>query len=72
MDPVFWKKHPKISKFSKFDYYWFKRVGMVHFYNSLKLESLVWIGGIDVPPLYTKLSYFNDLYECTMPLRLNQ
>ena len=25
------KEHPKISKFTKFDGYWFKRKGMVHF-----------------------------------------
>ena len=25
------KEHPKISKFTKYDGYWFKRKGMVHF-----------------------------------------
>ena len=30
------KKHPKISKFTKFESYWFKRKGMVHFQKSLK------------------------------------
>ena len=33
------KEHPKISKFTKFDGYWFKPKGMVH---------LVWIGGTGV------------------------
>ena len=33
------KEHPKISKFNKFDGYWFKPKGMVH---------LVWIGGTGV------------------------
>ena len=33
------KEHPKISKFTKFDWYWFKPKGMVH---------LVWIGGTSV------------------------
>ena len=33
------KEHPKISKFAKFDGYWFKPKGMVH---------LVWIGGTGV------------------------
>ena len=33
------KEHPKISRFTKFDGYWFKSKGMVH---------LVWIGGTDV------------------------
>ena len=33
------KEHPKISRFTKFDGYWFKPKGMVH---------LVWIGGTGV------------------------
>ena len=33
------KEHPKMSKFTKFDGYWFKLKGMVH---------LVWIGGTGV------------------------
>ena len=33
------KEHPKISKFTIFDSYWFKPKGMVH---------LVWIGGTGV------------------------
>ena len=33
------KEHPKISKFTKFDGYWFKPKGIVH---------LVWIGGTGV------------------------
>ena len=35
------KEHPKIRKFTKFDCYWFKCKGMVHFYNSLELDSSV-------------------------------
>ena len=33
------KEHPKISRFTKFDGYWFKPKGMVH---------LVWIGGTGI------------------------
>ena len=33
------KEHPKISKFTKFDGYWFKPKGMIH---------LIWIGGTGV------------------------
>ena len=38
------KEHPNISKITKFQSYWLKRNGMVHFSKSLKLESLVWFG----------------------------
>ena len=31
------KKHPNISKFTKFKSYWLKRKGMVHFSKALKL-----------------------------------
>ena len=30
------KEHPNISKFTKFESYWLKRKGMVHFPKSLK------------------------------------
>ena len=40
------KEHPKISKFTKFDVYWFKHKGMV---------QLVWIGGTGISPIHTKL-----------------
>ena len=53
------KEHPKISKFTKFDGYWFKPKGMVH---------LVWIGGTGV--LQSILSSL--ILKVTMPLGLNQ
>ena len=50
------KEHPKISKFTKFDGYWFKPKGMVH---------LVWIGGSGVlqQPILSSL-----FLKSTMPL----
>ncbi len=30
-EPCHLKEHPKISLFTKFDCYWFKRIGMTHF-----------------------------------------
>ena len=61
------KKHPNISKFTKFESYWLKHKGMVHFSKALKLGSLVWFGGAGVPPIHTDFSY-----KCTMPLCFNQ
>ena len=47
------KEHPKMSKFTKFDGYWFKPKGMVH------LVRMDWRDRH--PPIHTKLSYFKSV-----------
>ena len=53
------KEHPKISKFTKFDGYWFKCKAWYTF----KIRELSMDWKTPVPPIHTK---------CTMPLGLNQ